>query len=68
MLVNNSAPRLTGAYSAILAKLKNLAQRQTQQAIAAELGHSVSATAVKAHQLGVSLKVPAKNPGPDNTT
>jgi hypothetical protein len=31
-----------------IAKLKNLAQKQSRKAIAAELGRSVSATAVKA--------------------
>jgi len=44
-----------------IAKLKNLAQKQRCEAIAAELGRSPSATAVKAHQLGVSLRVPAKD-------
>ena len=51
-----------------IAKLKNLAQKKTRKAIAAELGRSVSSTAVKAHQLGVSLKAPAKSAGSDNTT
>jgi hypothetical protein len=41
-----------------IAKLKNLAQKQRVSAIAAELGRSRGATAVKAHQLGVSLKMP----------
>jgi len=44
-----------------IAKLKNLAQKQPRQVIAAELGRSPSATAVKAHQLGLSLKVPGKD-------
>jgi hypothetical protein len=44
-----------------IAKLKNLAQKQTRKAIAAELGRSPSATAVKAHQLGISLKAPTKD-------
>jgi hypothetical protein len=44
-----------------IAKLKNLAQKQTRKVIASELGRSPSATAVKAHQLGISLKPPAKN-------
>jgi hypothetical protein len=43
-----------------IAKLKNLAQKQRREDIAAELGRSLSATSVKAHQLGVSLKAPAK--------
>jgi hypothetical protein len=44
-----------------VAKLKNLAQKQTRKTIAAELGRSQSATAVKAHQLGISLKAPTKD-------
>jgi hypothetical protein len=44
-----------------IAKLKNLAQKQTRKAIAAELDRSPSATAVKAHQLGISLKAPTKD-------
>jgi hypothetical protein len=40
-----------------VAKLKSLAQKQRLSAIAAELGRSRGATAVKAHQLGVSLKM-----------
>jgi hypothetical protein len=44
-----------------IAKLKNLAQKQPRQVIAAELGRSPSATSVKAHQLRLSLKVPAKD-------
>jgi hypothetical protein len=52
-----------------IAKLKNLAQKQTRKAIAAELGRSPSATSVKAHQLGLSLKVPAKDAeNPDRAT
>jgi hypothetical protein len=43
-----------------IAKLKNLAQKQRREDIAAELGRSLSATSVKAHQLGVSLKAPSK--------
>jgi hypothetical protein len=42
-----------------IAKLKNLAQKQRCVSIAAELGRSPSATAVKTHQPGLSLKVPA---------
>ena len=41
-----------------IAKLKNLAQKQRRVDIAAELGRSPGATAVKAHQLGVSLNIP----------
>jgi hypothetical protein len=52
-----------------IAKLKNLAQKQRCEAIAAELGRSPSATAVKAHQLRLSLRVPAKNAeNPDRPT
>jgi hypothetical protein len=43
-----------------IAKLKNLAQKQRSAAIAAELGRSQSATAVMAHKLGLSLKMPPK--------
>jgi hypothetical protein len=41
-----------------IAKLKNLAQKKPSANVAAQLGRSVGATAVKAHQLGISLKVP----------
>jgi hypothetical protein len=41
-----------------IAKLKNMAQKEPSANVAAQLGRSVSATAVKAHQLGISLKVP----------
>ena len=51
-----------------IAKLKNLAQKQPRQAIAAELGRSPSATAVKAHQLKLSLKVPPKDAATSSTT
>ena len=52
-----------------IAKLKNLAQKQRREDIAVELGRSLSATSVKAHQLGVSLKAPAKVAiHPDKTT
>jgi hypothetical protein len=44
-----------------VAKLKNLAQKQRREDIAAELGRSPSATSAKAHQLGVSLKAPTNN-------
>jgi len=43
-----------------IAKLKSLAQKQRLSVIAAELGRSRGATAVKAHQLRVSLKMPPK--------
>jgi hypothetical protein len=43
-----------------IAKLKNLAQKQPRQVIAAELGRSPSATSVKAHYLGLSLRAPGK--------
>jgi hypothetical protein len=51
-----------------IAKLKNLAQKQPRQVIAAELGRSPSATAVKAHQLKLSLKVPPKDAVTSSTT
>jgi hypothetical protein len=52
-----------------IAKLKNLAKKERCDVIAAELGRSPSATAVKAHQLRLSLKVPAKDTQhPDTTT
>lgn len=52
-----------------IARLKNLAQKQSRADIAAELGRSLSATAVKAHHLGVSLRPPAKDPThPDKVT
>ena len=44
-----------------IAKLKNLAQKERCDVIAAELGRSLSATAVKAHQLRLSLRVPVKD-------
>ena len=40
-----------------IAKLKNMAQKEQCANIAAQLGRSAGATAVKAHQLGISLKV-----------
>jgi hypothetical protein len=40
-----------------IAKLKNMAQKEPCANVAAQLGRSVGATAVKAHQLGISLKV-----------
>jgi hypothetical protein len=43
-----------------VAKLKNLAQKHRAAEIAAQLGRSQSATAVKAHQLGLSLRVPER--------
>ena len=52
-----------------IAKLKNLAQKKSRADIAAELGRSLSATAVKAHHLGVSLRPRSKNPThPDKAT
>jgi hypothetical protein len=41
-----------------IAKVKNLAQKQTRKVITAELGRSPPATAVKAHQLGISQEHP----------
>ncbi len=46
-----------------IAKLKNMAQKEPCAILAAELGRSVGATAVKAHQLGISLKVPRQEGG-----
>jgi hypothetical protein len=46
-----------------IAKLKNMAQREPRANVAAQLGRSVGATAVKAHQLGISLKVPRQGSG-----
>jgi hypothetical protein len=50
-------------------KLKMLAQRRKTADIAAELGRSQGSTAVKAHQLRISLRVPRKDqasqPSPD---
>jgi hypothetical protein len=43
-----------------IAKLKNLAQKQRSEAIAAALGRSVVATALKAHRLGLSLRMSRK--------
>jgi hypothetical protein len=40
-----------------IAKLKNMAQKEPSANVAAQLGRSVGATAVKAHQLGISLRV-----------
>jgi hypothetical protein len=44
-----------------IAKLKNMAQKEPSAKVAAQLGRSVAATAVKAHQLGISLKVPRQD-------
>jgi hypothetical protein len=46
-----------------IAKLKNMAQKEPCADLAAQLGRSVGATAVKAHQLGISLKVPREGRG-----
>ena len=43
-------------------KLKMLARRRKAADIAAELGRSKGSTAVKAHYLGISLRVPPKSP------
>jgi hypothetical protein len=39
------------------AEIVKLAQKQSRVDIAAELGRAPGATAIKAHQLGVSLKI-----------
>jgi hypothetical protein len=46
-----------------IAKLKNMAQKEPCANLATQLGRSVGATAVKAHQLGISLKVPRQGGG-----
>jgi hypothetical protein len=46
-----------------IAKLKNMAQKEPCANVASQLGRSVGATAVKAHQLGISLKVPRRGNG-----
>jgi hypothetical protein len=46
-----------------IAKLKNMAQKERCADLAARLGRSMGATAVKAHQLGISLKVPRQGEG-----
>jgi hypothetical protein len=51
-----------------IAKLKNMAQKLRPADIAAQLGRSVSATAVKAHQLNVSLRVPRQGGSDVSTT
>jgi hypothetical protein len=51
-----------------IAKLKNMAQKQRPADIAAQLGRSVSATAVKAHQLNVSLRVARQGDSEVSTT
>jgi hypothetical protein len=43
-----------------LAKLRSMAQKKSATQIAAELGRGVSAVAVKAHELGISLRVKPK--------
>jgi hypothetical protein len=44
-----------------IAKLKNMAQKQRAAEIAAQLGRSAAATALKAHELKLSLRVPRKS-------
>jgi hypothetical protein len=46
-----------------IAKLKNMAQKEPCANVAAQLGRSAGATAVKAHQLGISLKVTRQGGG-----
>ena len=50
-----------------IAKFKNMAQKERPADIAAQLGRSVSATSVKAHQLNDSLRVP-RHGGSDVST
>jgi hypothetical protein len=40
-----------------IAKLKDMAQKHPSSTIAAQLGRSVAATAVKAHELKLSLRM-----------
>jgi len=57
-----------------ISRLKKLAQKRSATQIAAQLGRTYSATAVKAHELGLSLKLrtskfnepnfPGIDPGP----
>ena len=46
-----------------IAMLKNMAQKEPRAKVAAQLGRSAGATAVKAHQLGISLKMPRQGGG-----
>src|ERR1700753_2333874 len=50
-----------------IAKLKNLAQKAQCKDFAAQLVRSAPATAVKAHALGVSLKIPRRGEDKDAT-
>jgi bifunctional pyridoxal-dependent enzyme with beta-cystathionase and maltose regulon repressor activities len=43
-----------------IAKLKNMAEKHSTATIARELGRSVAATAVKAHELKLSLRMPGR--------
>lgn len=43
-----------------IAKLKNMAQKERCAKIAEQLGRSEASTAIKAHELGISLRVPRK--------
>jgi hypothetical protein len=43
-----------------IAKLKNMARRYSTHHIASELGRGMSATVMKAHQLGISLRLKPK--------
>jgi len=46
-----------------ISNLKNLARKHPAAQIAAQLGRSRSATAIKAHELKLSLKVRRQTPG-----
>jgi hypothetical protein len=46
-----------------IATLKNMAQKLPSSTIAAQLGRSIGATAVKAHQLRLSLSMQQNNKG-----
>jgi hypothetical protein len=43
-----------------IAKLKTMAQKHPSSTIAAQLGRTVAATAVKAHELKLSLRMPGR--------
>ena len=44
-----------------IAKLKNLAQKYPTASVAGQLGRSAAATAIKAHELKLSLKMQRRN-------
>jgi hypothetical protein len=44
-----------------IAKLKNLAQKYPTASVAGQLGRTAAATAIKAHELKLSLKMQRRN-------